>query len=98
MLEIIWSDHAENEFISILQYYSARNLSNQYSIKLKKIFQNSLKMLSAFPEMGRSTDFADVRAMLIEKFYVFYEISELQIKILSVWDTRQDPENAPYTL
>ncbi|MGD1320478.1 hypothetical protein [Chryseobacterium sp. 2R14A] len=40
--------------------------------------------------IGRETDFQNVRVKIIRNYLIFYEFSEVQIKILSVWDGRRD--------
>jgi plasmid stabilization system protein ParE len=62
-------------------------------IKVNRIIQTELKLLIQNPEIGKKTESDNVRGLLIENYFIFYEINEIHLVILSVWDTRQNPEN-----
>lgn len=93
---IVWSSSAKLQLKAIFEYFNFRNKSKSYSIKLNTLIQTELKTLLQQPNIGKKTDSINVRGLLIENYYVFYEINETHIIILSVWDTRQDPENSKY--
>lgn len=93
---IVWSSSAKLQLKAIFEYFNFRNKSKSYSIKLNTLIQTELKTLLQQPNIGKKTDAINVRGLLIENYYVFYEINETHIIILSVWDTRQDPENSKY--
>ncbi|WP_269243326.1 type II toxin-antitoxin system RelE/ParE family toxin [Flavobacterium limnophilum] len=93
---IVWSSSAKLQLKAIFEYFNFRNKSKLYSIKLNTLIQTELKTLLQQPNIGKKTDSINVRGLLIENYYVFYEINETHIIILSVWDTRQDPENSKY--
>jgi plasmid stabilization system protein ParE len=93
---IVWSSSAKLQLKAIFEYFNFRNKSKLYSIKLNTLIQTELKTLLQQPNIGKKTDSINVRGLLIENYYVFYEINEIHIIILSVWDTRQNPENSKY--
>lgn len=93
---IIWSNSARLQLKTIFEYYNFRNKSKLYSLTLNSLIQNELKTLLQQPNIGKKTDFINVRGLLIENYLIFYEINETPILILSIWDTRQDPKRLKY--
>ena len=87
---------AKHQLKAIFEYFNFRNKSKLYSLKLNTLIQTELKALLQQPNIGKKTNSINVRGLLIENYYVFYEINELHIIILFVWDTRQNPERLKY--
>ena len=94
---IVWSENAKFELREIFEYFNFRNKSKTYSLKLNKIIQTELNLLIQNPEIGKKTELVNVRGLLIQNYFIFYEINELHLIIHSVWDTRQNPENLKYS-
>ncbi len=90
--KVVWSRRALEDRRSILKYWKDRNKSNVYSIKLDQIFKDSIKIISEFPQIGKLTDALNVRLKIVKNYYIFYEVANTQILILTIWDSRQDPE------
>jgi toxin YoeB len=90
--KVVWTQRAQNDRRRILKYWKGRNKSNVYSIKLAQLFKDSVKIISEFPEIGKQTDDINVRIKIVRDFYIFYEETNTQIQILTVWNTRQDPD------
>jgi plasmid stabilization system protein ParE len=90
--KVIWSPRAKNDLISILDYYVRRNGSKTYSIKLNKTLRNTIRLLHDHPEMGVKSDVQGVRNLIQGDFGIFYEIKRDIIEIVTIWDSRQDPE------
>jgi plasmid stabilization system protein ParE len=91
--KIIWSRRAERKLFEILEFYTIRNKSTNYSRKLYNKFIKELKILKQKPHIGIMTDLEDVRGLIIEDFILFYEVSPEIITIHTVWDCRQNPES-----
>lgn len=89
---IVWTSTAKNQLIDILEFFNFRNKSNLYSQKLNKKFQTELNLLILQPNIGKKTNKINVRGLLIESYFIFYEINEKHIIILSVWNTKQNPD------
>ncbi len=51
--EIRWSVRADHDRIDIFEYWTKRNKSVAYSIKLNKLFIESLEELIEQPDLGR---------------------------------------------
>lgn len=88
---IVWTEVAKLELRYILEFYSFRNKSKSYSQILHKKTQTELKHLILQPEIGKKTDLINARGLIIENHIINYELNENHIIILSVWDTKQNP-------
>ena len=89
--QIVWSRRAQRDRKEILEYWRVRNKSNTYSKKLNRLFKESIKIITDFPEIGKLTDQANTRIKIVKDYLIIYEETETQILILAIWDTRQDP-------
>lgn len=90
--EVVWSKNSEIQLREILEFFTKRNKSGHYSIKLYKKFKTELKIVSKNPEIGIKTKLDQIRGLIIEDYILFYEILEDRIIILKVWDCRQNPD------
>ncbi|NVJ46878.1 MAG: type II toxin-antitoxin system RelE/ParE family toxin [Cytophagia bacterium] len=89
---IIWSPRAQAERKEILDYWFKRNKSKAYPRKLNRLFKDAINLIIDYPEIGKRTDLENVQAKIIRDYIMFYEINEDELFILSIWDTRQNPE------
>lgn len=89
---IVWTRRAEEELLSVLEYYNWRNESHKYSLKILGEVEIKTNLISSYPEIGRLTDNQKSRIAIIEHFLLFYEVEEQTTVILSFWDNRQDPK------
>ena len=90
--QVVWSLRAQNDRKKILNYWRLRNKSNTYSKKLNQLFKNSIQIIKDFPQIGKSTDDPNTRIKIVKDYLLFYEETETQILILTIWDSRQDPD------
>ena len=90
---IVWSEKAQNDRKNILRYWAERNKSKIYSKKLNDIFKSAIKIIKDHPNIGKRTDFPEVRAKIVRDYYIFYQEAKEEIYILRVWDIRQNPDN-----
>lgn len=91
--KVIWSKRARTEQKEIFNYWNVRNYSKKYSNKLNSLFQETTKLISSYPEIGKPTDTENVRVMLVENYLLIYEQIETDIiLILTIWDARQNPD------
>ena len=94
---IVWSIRASTELKDIFEYWSNRNKSNTYNIKLNHRIQSFLHILKVFPELGKKTDVTGVRVHPIDNYLIFYEMADLDtILIISFWDGRQNPDRIKF--
>ena len=80
---------------SIFYYWNNRNKSTVYSQKLNQLFTSPLRIVEKTPEASIATTKENIRAILVRDYYLIFEITELKIKVLDIWDTRQNPQDFP---
>ncbi|MEO7176926.1 MAG: type II toxin-antitoxin system RelE/ParE family toxin [Saprospiraceae bacterium] len=89
---VLWSHRAQIERRAILEYWLHHNKSTGYSKKLNQLFKVSVKIIANFPQIGKPTDDINTRIKIVRDYLIIYELTETQIHILTIWDSRQDPE------
>jgi plasmid stabilization system protein ParE len=90
---IIWSRRATIKLYSILEFYILRNKSKTYSTKLFRKINKEIKLLRNNPDLGIKTTEETIRGLIIESYIIYYQVTENEIIIHSIWDSRQNPEN-----
>ncbi len=93
---VVWSKKAKNQRLSIFEFWLTRTDSNRYTIKLRKAFKAATNKLKDNPFLGKQTNTADFRFLIVKYYKLFYTVTDSDIVILSVFDTRQDPDKTPY--
>jgi toxin YoeB len=88
---LIWSPRAQNDRKEILKFWQEKNKSNAYSKKLDSRFREAVKIIKDFPHIGKQTDVSNARVKIVKDYLLFYEDTENEIVILTIWDSRQDP-------
>lgn len=95
---IIWSKNAKSTFLNILQFFTERNGSSTYSLKLLNKTDDILKKLCRNEFIGRPTTNSKTRFIRMDVYLIFYEIKENSIEIVSFWDNRQDDKKLEYKI
>lgn len=93
MAKIVWSSKALFDKKEILEFWISKNKSNSYSKKLNLLIEQKLKQISKNPDSGIQTNIENIRAILVENYYIHYSIKTETIRILRIWDARQNPEH-----
>ena len=83
---------AQEDRKSIYFYWNKRNKSIIYSKKLNTLFIESAELLAIHPNMGRVSNKENIRIKVVRDFILIYEFTTNELRILSVFDTRQDPD------
>ncbi len=96
--QIVWSLKAQNDRKEILNYWRKRNKSNEYSKKLNGLFKDALILISHYPEIGKITDNGKARIKIVGDYFMIYEMEKQRILLLTIWDSRQNPEKLKKTL
>ena len=89
-IEIIWTEEAIEEFAQIVDFYSTRNKSDTYGIRLKQKLNTVLALIRAFPRIGKISEDGETYVFAIDKFLLLYTFDHSAIFILSFWDPKQD--------
>lgn len=87
---IKWSNYAKSELRKTLKFYTLRNGSSTYSLKLLNDIEELTQTLSKSEFIGRLTSNKKIRVIPMKVYLIFYEINDNQIDIVSFWDNRQD--------
>lgn len=90
--QIIWSKFAQQDRYNILDYWIKRNKSISYSKKLNRIFIDTTDLISKHPKIGKQTELAGIRYKIVRDYLFTYRETSDYIEILTIWDSRQDPE------
>ncbi|MBC8004196.1 MAG: type II toxin-antitoxin system RelE/ParE family toxin [Verrucomicrobia bacterium] len=75
----------------LISIISETELSH-HSIKLNKSLRSVIKLLEKNPHLGVYVDVKNLRNLIQGDLNVFYMVREETIEIITIWDTRQDPE------
>ena len=90
--EIVWSKNAEGHLKDVLDFYTQRNKNPTYSRTLYRLFKKELRTVLKKPEIGKKTKIDSIRGLIVKDYIIFYEIFEVSIVVLKVWDCRQNPK------
>ena len=91
-LELVYSYLFVENLEKILLFYDERNDNDRYSQKLLKRIQEALQLLTIMPEMGRMTDFHDVRILLVDRHCIDYQVRGENILIIDIYSSLTDPD------
>jgi plasmid stabilization system protein ParE len=86
-----WSTTSKIQRKEIFEYWNRRNKSKTYSKKLNILFNECAEMILQYPTIGIDMPNIKCRKRLIRDFYFIYKISNESVEIISIWDTRQNP-------
>lgn len=89
---VVWTQRAQEDRKQILKYWLDRNKSSIYSRRLNSLFKQVVHLISNFPQIGKPTSDANARIKVVKDYLVIYQETDTQIYILTIWDTRQNPE------
>ena len=93
---VIWTDNAQQERRDILLFWKTHNQSTAYSKKLNELIKKAVILISLHPQIARKTDAENSRVKLVRDYLHFYKETRNEIIILSIWDNRRNPDEAPY--
>jgi len=68
-----------------------RNKSTVYGNKLILLFKEAVKTIQHFPQIGKSTTNPTIRIKIVIDYLIIYKETNLEIRILSIWDSRKNP-------
>ncbi len=95
---LIWSAQALQQKKEIFEYWNERNKSKNYSRKLNKLINDAAELLVTHPKLGQKTNFQDVRLKVVRDYWLAYRTKNDQIQILTIWDSRRNPDKFDYLL
>lgn len=90
---IVWSLQANEQKKNILSYWYQRNKSLEYPRKLNNLLISSINLIAEYSYPRVLTDIDGVYVKIVRDYKIFYLEDSFCIYIISIWDTRQDPED-----
>ncbi len=88
---VIWAESAKIGRRLILEYWIKRTGNKKYSQKLSGEFNDRIDYLKEFPELGRESDYPEIRTTACGHFSIFYYNKVEAIVIIGIYDTRRAP-------
>jgi toxin YoeB len=90
--QIIWSIGADNDRIKIFEYWNNRNKSSSFSKKLNTLFNSPVELIANHSSIGKPTELQNVKIKIVKDYLIIYEDTPELIIILTIWDSRRNPE------
>lgn len=90
--KIIFSPRAKLDLWEILDFYYRRNGTIIYSKKLNAQIHNAINSLKDQAYIGVATKNKNIRNLIIGNYCIFYRINPEEIEIITIWDSRQNPD------
>jgi toxin YoeB len=90
--QIVWTSNAVQDQLRILEYWNIAIGNSNYSKYLNKSFNETIKTISQFSEMGRMYKDTKLRYMAKDNYLIFYKSNETTVYILSIFDSRRNPK------
>lgn len=91
--EVRWTLRSLKDKMLIYEYWLERNQSDAYPRKLERLFKKSMSFTARFPFAGKATELEDIRYRIVKDYKLFYSITDSTIEVLTVWDSRRNPQN-----
>ncbi|HRI59143.1 MAG TPA: type II toxin-antitoxin system RelE/ParE family toxin [Saprospiraceae bacterium] len=94
---IIWDKEAKKTYFEMLQYL-AREFSLQSAENLIEAIEQATERICDYPTSFRQSSIdSNIRFILVGKHRrLYYRIKGNSIRIIFLFDTRQDPKNDPF--
>ena len=89
-LKVFWTETAIRQRNYVFEYWNERNKSAEYSKSLNVKIIERISLLKLHPELGKKSDFNDIRIVSLGHYSVLYKFSTQKIIIVGFWDNRQD--------
>lgn len=90
--DIVWTETAIKQRRAVLIYWTRRNKSAEYSIKLVKLIKSRLNTIAKNPFAFKETEYSETRESAMGHFSIFYKTEKDRIIVTAFWDNRQDPK------
>ena len=90
--EIIWTDTADKQLQSILEYWLQKNQSAEYPKKILKLVDGYVEEIITRPDSYRLTEHGNHRVCVMGRFSIYFKRIENIIYITCFWDNRQNPK------
>lgn len=90
---IKWSKKAEEQLYSILDYWTTRNQSASYSLKLLDEIDKKLSIFSQRPYASSKTRYPTIRKCSLGDYSILFKLQSKVIYIVVFWYDRRNPDD-----
>ncbi len=90
---IIWTRNAKDEWQRILSFWHEHTGNKKYSRKLNSKIKLTLKNIKSNNLIGKKTSKKDIRIVICLYYLVFYKIEKERIIIITIFDSRRNPDD-----
>ena len=90
--KIYWTKTALLVFKEVLDYYNLKSGNDNYSKNLFKLVSDSTKSILNYKLIGIEVKNTPYRKFIIEKYSIFYKLSENNIEIVLFWSNKKNPD------
>ncbi|MCL6461447.1 MAG: hypothetical protein I4O51_06210 [Flavobacterium micromati] len=90
--KVIWSTHSSMDMVEIMNYYTDRNKSKDYSQKLYNSIQFKLKTLDFSVALPQKTSDNKLFYFTIKHIFIGFDCNNNNLNVLLVIDDRRNPE------
>lgn len=76
-----------------MEFWYNKNQSSSYPLKLERLFDKSMDLLSIHPETGIVFSvYPPIQFKTVRGYRLYYTFDEKTITLLAIWDTRRNPD------
>lgn len=93
--KLVLVDQAIQDLERFRDFHSHDSQGRSYAARKIKEVLDELHLLLSNPQLGKPSLKSGLRQLSIPPFAVFYREEKTLIKILSIWDMRQNPGDHP---
>jgi plasmid stabilization system protein ParE len=91
--EVRWTQRAIQDKLRIMEFWYLKNQSVNYSLKLERLFNKCLELLSIHPEMGIIfSQKPPIHFKTVRGYRLYYTFDKATITLITIWDTRRNPD------
>jgi plasmid stabilization system protein ParE len=91
--QVVWSERARKDLVSIKKFFDERNGNTNYSNKLLRQIRDETLLLKDYPSASIATEYKEFRGLIVSNYIVFHVHRPQGIIIVGVWDTRRNPKH-----
>jgi hypothetical protein len=94
--KVTWTKVAEIQLEEIFTYWIDRTKSYSYSIKISTLIYERLNWIAKVKFKDKKTTTENIFITFIRDFGIFYEYTDSELFVYTVWDIRSNPDFSPF--
>ena len=96
--KVIWTQKAEIQMYTIMDYYAERNKSDFYSLKLHHDIKQKLHKLNFTTALPKKSSIKGLFYFIHNHISIFFLVHKEQLVVVLVWDERRNPKDLDFLL